>query len=72
MAAGRSGVEQTFHDFAGPGYTTTDIDHDRIDWIVLRDPDHRLRPMAYTAIGDAEPPRYPSDHYPVLVQLATA
>ncbi len=41
----------------------------RFDWILLRDPSRRLYPIYCEIIRDAEPPVYPSDHYPVLTEF---
>ena len=41
----------------------------RIDWILLRDDSGRLEPTTCEIVRDQEPPIYPSDHYPVVVEL---
>jgi endonuclease/exonuclease/phosphatase family metal-dependent hydrolase len=41
----------------------------RFDWILLRDPSRRMHPLCCEIIRDAEPPVYPSDHYPVLTEF---
>jgi endonuclease/exonuclease/phosphatase family metal-dependent hydrolase len=62
----------TFHDFGKlftPASKVPDSVHKaglRIDWILLKDDQVRLRPVSCSIIRDAEPPVYPSDHYPVL------
>lgn len=57
----------TFHGFQGRGFAPQPYDTlDRIDWVLVRG----LRPLAHSVIEDAEPPLYPSDHYPVLAELA--
>jgi endonuclease/exonuclease/phosphatase family metal-dependent hydrolase len=38
----------------------------RIDWILASPP---LRTVAAAILRDASPPRYPSDHYPVIADL---
>jgi endonuclease/exonuclease/phosphatase family metal-dependent hydrolase len=58
----------TFHGFQGPAIRPrpgTDDTNDRIDWVLVRG----LRALACEIIEDAEPPLYPSDHYPVLADL---
>src|SRR5438105_315754 len=42
----------------------------RIDWIFLRDDSKRMEAKSCEIVRDQEPPIYPSDHYPVLVELA--
>ena len=57
----------TFHGFKGRDFAPQSHDAlDRIDWVLTRG----VRPLAHTVIEDAEPPLYPSDHYPVLAELA--
>jgi len=41
----------------------------RIDWVLLRDSVGQLRPLTCEILRDAQPPLYPSDHYPVLATL---
>jgi endonuclease/exonuclease/phosphatase family metal-dependent hydrolase len=41
----------------------------RIDWILWRDDAHTLAPLGCQIVRDAEPPLYPSDHYPVIADL---
>lgn len=57
----------TFHGFKGKDYELSNV---RIDWILLHDGDN-LRFTVHTCdiLRDAEPPVYPSDHYPVLARL---
>lgn len=59
-AAGqRSGPQGTYHDFTGnPGA--------RIDWVLVRD----LVPLRATTVTTSVGGRYPSDHFPVLAELA--
>jgi endonuclease/exonuclease/phosphatase family metal-dependent hydrolase len=52
----------TFHGFRGAAA----VGEDRIDWILSSG---ALRPLRVTLIRDAQPPRYPSDHYPVMADL---
>jgi endonuclease/exonuclease/phosphatase family metal-dependent hydrolase len=55
----------TFHGFAG----TAARSEQRIDWIFHSPQLHTVRTAL---IGDARPPRYPSDHYPLLADLRFA
>lgn len=57
----------TFHGF---GQVRPDTDEGRIDWVLIRDQANLLRPIYCTIIRDAQPPLYPSDHYPVLTEFA--
>lgn len=61
----------TFHGFAGADYALPERENSgRIDWILTRDGAWRIHTSACAIIRDAEPPRFPSDHYPVLARLA--
>ncbi|MFO7168649.1 MAG: endonuclease/exonuclease/phosphatase family protein [Chloroflexota bacterium] len=52
----------TFHGFKGVAYRLKEHDMPgRIDWILVRG----LQVSASEIVTDAEPPYYPSDHYPV-------
>ncbi len=62
-----SGPQPTFHGFLGPAYTPLyHSDKDRIDWVLA----DGFTPSRSQIIRDAEPPRYPSDHYPVIADLS--
>lgn len=54
----RDGPDGTFHGFNGKP-------QQRIDWVFHRG----LRPVRARTIADHEDGRYPSDHYPVLVEF---
>lgn len=62
----------TFHRFRGlefkskvPGRET------RLDWVLLRGgAERRWTVLSCTTVRDSDPPRYPSDHYPVLARLS--
>lgn len=41
----------------------------RFDWIFCTDAPDLLRPISCEIIRDAQPPVYPSDHYPVVAEL---
>lgn len=57
----------TFHAFQGTDFPPCAL---RIDWILLRDGLQSLKTLSYQVIRDAEPPVYPSDHYPVMASVA--
>jgi endonuclease/exonuclease/phosphatase family metal-dependent hydrolase len=64
---GDTGPVMTFHGFHGRAFEPQGFDaRDRIDWVLARG----LRPVASIVVEDAAPPIYPSDHYPVVVDLA--
>jgi endonuclease/exonuclease/phosphatase family metal-dependent hydrolase len=60
----------TFHGFEGEGYDGRrwggDNPYWRVDWILVRG---TLTLVEATIIRDAQPPLYPSDHYPVMATL---
>lgn len=41
----------------------------RVDWILTRDGAKRVQTVSSQIIKDAEPPIYPSDHYPVVSEV---
>ncbi len=58
----------TTHYFLGDGYRPQDFHGSgRIDWLLTRG---ALTPTSYAVARDAQPPAYPSDHYPVLVEFS--
>ncbi len=60
----------TYHGFRGDEYIPAGDHMDRrIDWILMRGGRTPLRCTSTTILRDAEPPRYPSDHYPVLADV---
>ncbi len=63
----------TFHAFKGAFYRDArpGLGPRRIDWILLRDPGGRLRPVSHSIVRDHAGETYPSDHYPILADLAT-
>ena len=67
------GSAHTFHAFKGALYRDArpGLGPRRIDWILLRDPRGRLRPVSHSIARDHAGETYPSDHYPVLADLAT-
>lgn len=75
LAAGSGDTRDanTFHAFKGDRYRDPKPRRAprRIDWILLKDPAGRLRPISHEILHDktASPP-YPSDHYPILATFA--
>ena len=75
LAAGNEDGEgaNTFHAFRGARYRDAHPDRGprRIDWIFLKDPLGLLRVKSHKIIHDADEDSglYPSDHYPLLVEL---
>jgi endonuclease/exonuclease/phosphatase family metal-dependent hydrolase len=60
----------TFHGFEGARYWAAEHHMaGRIDWILTLDEAQALQTTDCHIVRDAEPPRYPSDHYPVVVDL---
>jgi len=63
----------TFHAFRGPQYSAARHGREpgRIDWILLRDPQQRLRTKSQLILLDCseESGIYPSDHYPVITEF---
>jgi endonuclease/exonuclease/phosphatase family metal-dependent hydrolase len=57
----------TYHGFRGREYRQPAGRSERIDWILTRG----FGVQSYAILDDADPPRYPSDHYPVLAELGT-
>lgn len=55
----------TFHNYTG----RRGNDKHRIDWILMRPGAIVLTTVACEILTDAEPPLYPSDHYPVLATI---
>jgi endonuclease/exonuclease/phosphatase family metal-dependent hydrolase len=67
-----AGGAHTFHAFKGSSYRDArpHLGPRRIDWILLKDPLSRLRMVSHYFARDHAGERYPSDHYPVLADLA--
>jgi endonuclease/exonuclease/phosphatase family metal-dependent hydrolase len=72
LAAGNRDDESanTFHAFKGRCFRDAHPSRGprRIDWILLKDPEGRLRAESHSIIHDADEDSglYPSDHYPVI------
>ena len=58
-ATSRKGPEKTFHDFTG-------VPDQRIDWILVRG----FRALTAQTVTTQQRGRYPSDHFPVVAELA--
>ena len=76
LAAGNEDGQDdyTFHAFKGASFEPSDTDKPfgRIDWILLKDTDDVFDLRSHQIVRDAdeEAGRYPSDHYPVLVDMS--
>ena len=76
LAAGNQDTEDanTFHAFEGPRFRDAHPGYGprRIDWILLKDPRRRLQIRSHKIVRDGNERTgvYPSDHYPVLAELA--
>jgi endonuclease/exonuclease/phosphatase family metal-dependent hydrolase len=68
--AGGSEEVNTFHGFEGGAFVAREGTPLQIDWVLLRQGEPRLAPAAWRVVEDAAPPLYPSDHYPIIVDLA--
>jgi endonuclease/exonuclease/phosphatase family metal-dependent hydrolase len=63
----------TYHGFEGAAFRGSDEKPRRIDWILMRDgASATLRARSCEIARDAQPPVYPSDHYPVVAELEVA
>ena len=64
----------TFHGFEGKRYRDAHPGRGprRIDWILLKDPEGRLRTESQTIIRNADEisELYPSDHYPIVADFS--
>jgi endonuclease/exonuclease/phosphatase family metal-dependent hydrolase len=60
--------DNTYHGFDGLQYQVKDGRSERIDWILAR----HLSIQHAEIVRDGEPPIYPSDHYPIIADLAFA
>jgi endonuclease/exonuclease/phosphatase family metal-dependent hydrolase len=66
-----SGPPNTFHDFMGDAFVPWDPELTvRIDWILTLDRQRRFETESSIILRDHLSPLYPSDHYPVLADLA--
>jgi endonuclease/exonuclease/phosphatase family metal-dependent hydrolase len=75
LAAGnRDGRDSTVHLYEGEQYSAFHYSGGantfwRIDWILMRDGVQRWQTRSCSIVRDAQPPLYPSDHYPVVAEL---
>jgi len=60
----------TYHDFKGEEFQPSEERIWRIDWLLIREGKTPVQTVSCQIIRDAEPPIYPSDHYPVLAEFA--
>jgi endonuclease/exonuclease/phosphatase family metal-dependent hydrolase len=67
LQAGYSNPVMTYHGFLGSAVTESLTGFDRIDWVLLRRWPEFFRVHDWRRAEDADPPVYPSDHYPVIV-----
>ena len=63
---------RTFHKFQGDNFMPRRPEREgRLDWILIRNsPEKQLTESYCQVVRDAEPPVYPSDHYPVSADLS--
>jgi endonuclease/exonuclease/phosphatase family metal-dependent hydrolase len=69
---GDSVDSSSYHGFQGRGYFAPDWGEQlfwRVDWILARDGAAPVRSVSSSIVREAEPPLYPSDHYPVVSEL---
>jgi endonuclease/exonuclease/phosphatase family metal-dependent hydrolase len=67
--SGQHDVRWTYHGYQGKTFKPHTLDFDRIDWILLQNWPADVHVESCTIVEDAEPPLYPSDHYPVMAVL---
>lgn len=65
--------DYTYHGWEGTSFRGSDAPPRRIDWILLRDGARTsLRSRASKIVRDHAAPVYPSDHYPVVADVAVS
>ncbi len=69
ITAGNQATRWTYHGYHGQAYIPHKLDYDRIDWILMRDWGEAIRVDRCDILEDAQPPLYPSDHYPVMAAI---
>ena len=58
----------TFHAFMGEEFPSCGL---RIDWVLIRDgAELQIETESFNILRDGEPPVFPSDHYPVMAEVA--
>jgi endonuclease/exonuclease/phosphatase family metal-dependent hydrolase len=63
----------TFHAFKGQQFFALEAGEElfwRVDWILARSGARPLQTTSCTVVRDGAPANYPSDHYPVIAELA--
>jgi endonuclease/exonuclease/phosphatase family metal-dependent hydrolase len=65
-ASGNDTEISTYHGYQGAAFPHLGL---RIDWILVKGGEDQVIPKRYTVVTDAQPPLYPSDHYPILADL---
>jgi len=69
-AAGHTQPVNTYHGFDGEHFIPwAGYDNLRIDWVLTLDGAQPWRTHSFQIITEAEPPVYPSDHYPVMAAV---
>lgn len=73
-AAGHADSTQSssVHFGMGSDYFSLDYGNDmfwRVDWILVRDGFQQVQTVSADIVKDAEPPTYPSDHYPIVCEV---
>jgi len=69
---GDSEKSSTFHGLRGEGYFGLEwggLVYWRVDWILTSNGAKPVHTLSCTIARDAQPPVYPSDHYPVVTEL---
>lgn len=67
-----SAESSSIHLRKGDDYFSLDYGNEmfwRIDWILAKDGDKRVQPVSCQIVKDANPPTYPSDHYPIVSEV---
>ncbi len=59
----------TFHNFKGENFKPDKKGKDRMDWILARNWPDGCHVEQCSIVREAEPPLFPSDHYPVVADL---
>ena len=70
---GDSAMSSTYHGLRGENYFALEWGTEvfwRVDWLLIRAGAGHLHTTSCTIVRDAEPPLYPSDHYPVAAEIA--
>ena len=70
---GDSTASSTFHGLRGDAYFALEWGGEvfwRVDWILARAGSSGMQVTSCTIVRDAQPPLFPSDHYPVVAELS--